>query len=104
MSRPIVIRALGVLFRLLPRSMREHHDEMLEQLEWLFHHAPRRGATAIPVLGTLALSARATWDIVAAAPRAHLRNRQRARAFVATLQHPSYSETLMRDSFARDLR
>jgi putative ABC transport system permease protein len=101
MTTLMAVRALGMLLRVLPRRMRERHGhEMLEQLEWHIHRAPAtRGA-----FGTLALVARAAWDIAAAAPGAHVRDRRRARAFAATLPHPSYTETPMRDSFARDFR
>jgi predicted permease len=48
--------------------------------------------------------AHAAWDILRAAPAAHVRERRRRRAFTATLPHPSFGQTPMRDSFARDLR
>ena len=101
MRTRLAVRALGMLLHVLPRRMRERHGpEMLEQLDWHMHHAPTtRGA-----FRTLALVARAAWDIAAAAPGAHLRDRRRVRAFAATLPHPSYTETPMRDSFARDFR
>ena len=94
-------RALGAVLRLLPRAMRARHgDEMREQLRWALHHAPGAGGR----FRTIALVVRAGWDIVRGAPHAHLRERRRARAFAATLPHPSFIETSMRDSFARDLR
>ncbi|HUQ82902.1 MAG TPA: ABC transporter permease [Gemmatimonadaceae bacterium] len=101
MSASAHVRLVRAAMRLLPRAMRERHgDEMLEQLEWAFAHAPRASTS----LGRVTLSARAVWDIVHAAPSAHVRERRRARAFAATLPPPSFTETSMRDSFARDLR
>lgn len=101
MTRPMTLRALGVVLRLLPRTMRDRYGaEMMEQLEWMLDHA--HGSKG--PLRRFALIARAAWDTVRAAPAAHIRERRHARAFAASLPHPSFTETPMRDSFARDLR
>src|SRR5215207_10443072 len=95
------MRVVRASLRLLPRRMRDDYgDEMLEQLEWALATSPR----ATTALGRITVSARAVWDIVRRAPSAHIRERRRGRAFATALPHPSFTETSMRDSFARDLR
>ena len=60
MSTSTHVRLVRAAMRVLPRAMRKRHgDEMLEQLEWAFTHAPR----ATTLLGRVTLSARAVWDI-----------------------------------------
>jgi predicted permease len=98
MSTDLVLVMLRALLRLLPRGMRERHGaEMVEQYAWALERSSgwiARGGVA----------ARAAWDIVRAAPNAHVHERRRARRFASSLGFPSSVETQMRDSFALDLR
>jgi putative ABC transport system permease protein len=98
MSGRVALGLLRTLLWLLPKGMRERHgSEMVEQYAWALQRSSNW-------LARCRVVARATWDLLRAAPNARLQERRRARRFASSLPHPSLVDTPMRDSFALDLR